>query len=626
MSKDYYENELYHHGIKGQKWGVRRFQDSSGRLTVAGKKRYAEYKKDYKEYKTLNRHVSAAQRHLKEEGVMYDRVRDTYQRADQRYRKEMRRGSGLFGLRAADKADRVARAQRDMDVIGKDLDAAANSYGFANRIANKDRKALGEHINKMLSKYGKGSVSELEYETVKIGQNKLQKIMQGAPVSSVFGRKRETDEYVKTGKTVADMPVIGNLYTSNYISNEEWKIKQKDLDRARNDDKAKRNNKKDGPEYVKRDDYFDESSSVNVKAKKKRDVEKAKDAAEKAAEEYDKLTADTYDKDGNRTKTSKLTAAKERLKNTTDAKKSASKQYGNAMVDVITSKSIGDAVRGVKETASASRRYKEAKTDQKVAKKVFDETLKETKRAKREKDKTERQYKKRVLHAYPTNYDSSNELYHYGVLGMKWGVHKARTYAHDVNKYRYKQNMKALKSDKRSGKISGEKYYNAKQRYKQDLKRANRASDREIGTTRLHSDRKVSSIYNKYKTQAVKEIPHYELKRGLKTTAKVVGVLGGTALSYLMADAYSKRALKDINAYNIAKRAYNENNKRMGIDDNWFDNASRYMREYTRAGNSAAYNIRKTKQWYNTSKAIPTAAVVGTVGKVEYDYRKTKKK
>lgn len=32
--------ELYHHGILGQKWGVRRFQNSDGTLTPAGKKRY----------------------------------------------------------------------------------------------------------------------------------------------------------------------------------------------------------------------------------------------------------------------------------------------------------------------------------------------------------------------------------------------------------------------------------------------------------------------------------------------------------------------------------------------------------------------------------------------------------
>ena len=34
------EYELYHHGIKGQKWGVRRYQNPDGSLTAQGKKRY----------------------------------------------------------------------------------------------------------------------------------------------------------------------------------------------------------------------------------------------------------------------------------------------------------------------------------------------------------------------------------------------------------------------------------------------------------------------------------------------------------------------------------------------------------------------------------------------------------
>lgn len=42
-----YPNELYHHGIKGQKWGIRRFQNPDGTLTAAGKKRYLkDSKKD----------------------------------------------------------------------------------------------------------------------------------------------------------------------------------------------------------------------------------------------------------------------------------------------------------------------------------------------------------------------------------------------------------------------------------------------------------------------------------------------------------------------------------------------------------------------------------------------------
>lgn len=41
--------DIYHHGVKGQKWGVRRWQNEDGSLTEAGREHYGLKGTKYKQ-------------------------------------------------------------------------------------------------------------------------------------------------------------------------------------------------------------------------------------------------------------------------------------------------------------------------------------------------------------------------------------------------------------------------------------------------------------------------------------------------------------------------------------------------------------------------------------------------
>lgn len=55
-------NELYHFGVPGMKWGVRRYQNADGSLTSAGKKRYGHLQKSNDKHEYIKKGSNSERR------------------------------------------------------------------------------------------------------------------------------------------------------------------------------------------------------------------------------------------------------------------------------------------------------------------------------------------------------------------------------------------------------------------------------------------------------------------------------------------------------------------------------------------------------------------------------------
>ena len=131
--------ELYHHGILGQKWGVRRYQNKDGSLTPEGIKRYQKF--DSKAYKE-ELHKQAAKRGLsKVQTVSYtNHALEEQKSRDRSYYRTLKRQSKVENkLKEAN----TMGDERKKTKLAKKWIAYQTNLRYLENLDNRDQLDLG---------------------------------------------------------------------------------------------------------------------------------------------------------------------------------------------------------------------------------------------------------------------------------------------------------------------------------------------------------------------------------------------------------------------------------------------------------------------------------------------------
>ncbi len=234
---DYY---LAHHGIKGQHWGVRRFENENGTLTPAGKKRYetidgkyqkvkaakAKAKESYKEFnKDFNKAYFASQRlnitkkRKAERDALVEKARQSGQKSDNdfanlkkaktdlKFTKKIAKNEEQKEKMLAKRAENREKIENKKSLKEKVYDLNAKAYDkLGNKtMASMNRAAAKQEHDKNADKRNvKLKDFDMGTKFVKAGYDSYSKTLKDyskAKISSIGNKDvKKTDEYKSAAK------------------------------------------------------------------------------------------------------------------------------------------------------------------------------------------------------------------------------------------------------------------------------------------------------------------------------------------------------------------------------------------------------------------------------------------
>ena len=227
------ENELYHHGIKGQKWGVRRYQNPDGSLTLAGKKRALKVQNDYTELSKNKKY------HDKDGNLTYEgrkralKMKEQYSSITGKSLRPFSNTSGLKSSTSVKGEPIINKPKNISEMSDKEIADKIDRI----RLENTLKSLTPEHISA-----GQKLVNGLKDAAISIAKDKGTKIVGDYIDKQLREKLGLTDKQVKSASELLkekaqDMENMKKIaQVEDYFSNRE-KQKQKKEDSKNNQNK-----------------------------------------------------------------------------------------------------------------------------------------------------------------------------------------------------------------------------------------------------------------------------------------------------------------------------------------------------------------------------------------------------